>query len=84
MAIKLVDELRAMGNFPIAHAEGINLVKKMVLKIIFRTFSIMVIQVVAEQQVNPLMKLLLIMDLLVLKKNGLKVLKVNKANLVDL
>lgn len=28
MAIKLVDELRAMGNFPIAHAEGINLVKK--------------------------------------------------------
>ena len=27
MAIKLVDELKAMGNFPIAHAEGINLVK---------------------------------------------------------
>ena len=27
MAIKLVDELEAMGNFPIAHAEGINLVK---------------------------------------------------------
>lgn len=28
MAIKLVDELKAMGNFPIAYAEGINLVKK--------------------------------------------------------
>lgn len=28
MAIKLVDELKAMGNFPIAHAEGINLVKE--------------------------------------------------------
>lgn len=28
MAIKLVDELQAMGNFPIAHAEGINLVKE--------------------------------------------------------
>lgn len=27
MAIKLVDELQSMGNFPIAHAEGINLVK---------------------------------------------------------
>ena len=28
MAIKIVDELKAMGNFPIAHADGINLVKE--------------------------------------------------------